>query len=127
MSFEKKQIDYTAEELKAIQDQWVKDKKRIDVDPAYDYIYDKDREYERHLNNENLKVLFRHAARLYRDIQHEKELILYPGEEQKIIKVFREVEKNGYYDRSKTEEKKVRSHFGKICSRQAYRKFKYKG
>ena len=127
MSPKRKSADYTEEELRAIKEQWLKNKMRIDVDPAYEYIYDRDREYVRHLNNENLSVLFRHAARLYRDIQHEKELILYAGEEQKIIKVFKEIERNGYYDRSKKEEKEVRTHLGKICSRQTYRKFKFKG
>ncbi|MEK7790055.1 MAG: hypothetical protein AAB309_00330 [Deltaproteobacteria bacterium] len=127
MSSKRKSDDYTEEELKAIKEQWLKDKMRIDADPTYEYIYDRDREYIRFLNNENLSILFRHAARLYRDIQHEKELILHPGEEQKIIEVFKKIEKDGYYDQSKKEEREVRAHFGKICSRQTYRKYFYKG
>jgi|SRR3989338_2642001 len=112
---------YTDEELEAIKEQWLKDKKRVDeeYEGRYDsYHWDKDKEYEKYLNNANLRALFRHAAFLFRGIFETGDLKLFPNEKPKIIDAYRRVLANGYYDRSKTREKEVRSHFGNAVKRQ---------
>src|SRR4051812_1243839 len=109
---------YSPEEIKSISEAWLKIKKQIDNDPLFGYYVDKDAEYRKYLNNTNLKMLFGHAARLYHQIHLGEEMALYPREQELIVKVYREIIENGYYSRSKFEEKKKRTWLGKIVSRQ---------
>lgn len=113
---------YTDEELAEIKKQWLKDKARIDDDPAYRYYLDRDREYERNLCNAPIRALFRHAAFL-KNGHRAKEVILYPREIELVPQVYRRIVENGYYSQSKDEEKKVRNWFAKAVSRQYYRKY----
>lgn len=115
--------EYSCEELKTIVDQWHQSKSRIDAELKGVYHYDVDKEYERSLCNKNLQMLFRHAAYLYRGI-FESDVFLYPNEESLIIQIYKRILSNGYYSRSKNEEKKVRARLGKIVSRQYYRRYK---
>ena len=66
MTPKKKSDSYTEQELHNIKEQWLKDKAKIDADMALGYPFDRDKEYEKHLNNANLRTLFHHAALLYR-------------------------------------------------------------
>lgn len=116
--------EYTEQELIQIKKQWLKDKAQIDANPAFSYYFDRDQEYERHLNNSNLKALFRHAARVRRWLIEQVSLHLYPREDQKVVEVYGKIIKHGYYSKSKTEEKKIRAWFGKTVSRQSYRKLR---
>ena len=109
---------YTDEELAAIRKQWLEDKKRVDEEFEGRYHWDRDKEYEKYLNNANLRALFRFAAFLYKGIFETDDLKLYPNEKPKIIDAYRRVLANGYYDRSKTREKEVRRHFGNAVKRQ---------
>ena len=110
---------YTDEELKAIKEQWLRDKKRVDEDHEGRYYnWDADKEYEKYLNNSNLRALFRHAAYLYKALFETGDLKLFPNEKPKIIDAYRRVLANGYYNQSKIREKEVRSHFGNIVKRQ---------
>src|SRR3989338_785755 len=115
---------YTEEELVIIKENWLNDKKRIDADLAYEYDIDKYREYSKYLDNRNLRLLFKHASYLYWKFMEDRGLILYPGEEKRIINSFRRIIENGYYDRSKEEEKRVRIHLANIIRRQTYRRYK---
>jgi len=111
---------YTDEELNAITEQWLKDKKRVDEEyEGRYYNWDVDKEYEKYLNNENLKALFRHAAYLYKALFETGDLKLFPNEKPKIIDAYRRVLANGYYNQSKTREKAVRTHLGHIVKRQS--------
>lgn len=109
MSAKKNSDFYLDEELKQIRELWLKDKARINDDPVFGYYFDRDQEYERHLNNANLRALFRHAARLRHQLIDGEMLYLYPGEAQEISKVYGRIVQNGYFSRSKQEEKRVRA------------------
>jgi hypothetical protein len=117
---------YSDEELKEIERQWLKQKTRIDADPVFGYYFDRENEYERHFKNVNLRILFRHAARLRRQLIEGEDIQFYPKEAELVSRVYDRMVKNGYYSRSKEEEKKVRAWLGKIVSRQYYRKLKKK-
>ena len=114
---------YTEEELGEIKEQWLKDKKRIDADPAYEYHHDRDREYKRYLYNKDLQKLFGHAAYLFRGLQ-EGDMFIYPNEKALISKAYQEIVKNGYFTVSKKYEKKISNWLAKAVSRQTYRRFK---
>src|SRR3990167_3098723 len=102
---------YTEEELRIIKEKWLTDKKRIDETLSHNYYYDRDKEYERHLNNKNLQMLFRWASHLREGIV-ENDVFLYPRELPLVGKVYEEILKNGYYTKSKQEEKRVRAWLG---------------
>lgn len=127
MTPKKKSDHYTEQELKEIKAQWIKDKTRIDADPKFGYYFDRDKEYERHLHNKNLQAMFRHAARIRRQLFEGEPVHLYPSEPRMVSKVYEKVVKDGYYSESKSEEKKTRAWLGKIISRQTYRKLKKPG
>ena len=109
---------YTEEELKAITEQWLRDKKQVDEEYEGRYHWDKDKEYEKYFNNARLEKLFRHAAFLYKALFETGDLKLYPNEKPKIIDVYRRMLANGYYDQSKIREKEVSSHLGNAVKRQ---------
>jgi hypothetical protein len=118
-----KKQEYSEEELIKISEEWKTQKAKIDSDNIGVYHYDLDRIYERVLSNENLRVLFRHAAYLYRGL-HEGGLVIYAGEQKLIVEVYRGILQNGYYSKNRAEEKRVRAHLGKAVSRQYYHKLK---
>src|SRR3989338_15408 len=115
---------YTEEELKLIKEQWLRDKQSVDSDPAYEYYVDRWFAYKKFLHNKNLQALYGHAAQLYRLLQDNELYFVYKDEDIKITKAFKRIIENGYYSRSKEDEKKVRVHLGKIVKRQTYRRFK---
>ena len=117
---------YTEYELKTIKAEWYRDKAKIDADPAYSYYWDRDSEYEKYLHNANLRALFRHAAKLFKQYQENDYQHLYPNEIPLITDVYRRILKNGYYSESKSEEKRVRNWLAKAVSRQYYLKYKKK-
>lgn len=118
MSPRKSADSYSDQELKEITERWRQDKARIDADPALGYYRDRDKEYERHLCNANLKALFRHAAWLRNQRIEGYEPVLYSKEIPLISEVYRGIVQNGYFSRSKATEKKIRAWLGKIVSRQ---------
>src|SRR3989338_4659306 len=118
---------YTDEELKTIREQWLKDKKRIDEVCEGFYPRDLDREYVKYLNNKNLQMLFKFASHLYWGNNVEGEFLVYPEEEILIGQAYKEILKNGYYDKSKKEEKRVRRCLGIAVKRQTYRRYFTKG
>ncbi len=110
---------YTDEELKAIKEQWLKDKKQVDEEyEGRYYKWDVDKEYEKYFNNARLRKLFCHAAFLYKGLFETGDLKLHPNEKPKIIEVYRRILIDGYYTQSKIREKDVSAHLGKIISRQ---------
>ncbi len=115
---------YTNEELEKIKAQWRIDKARIDANLAFGYQHDKDSEYMQCLHNSNLRALFKHAARIRRWLIEEEPIWLYPEEYEKVTKVYERIMKDGYYEKSKLEEKTIRAWFGKIVSRQSFQRFK---
>ena len=108
---------YTDEELNAIKEQWLKDKKQVDEKMEGHYHWDKDKEYEKYFSNARLRKLFRHAAFLYRGM-NEAGFLIYSNEEPLIIEVYRRMLENGYYTQSKIREKAVSSHLGNAVKRQ---------
>lgn len=123
MVLKKKSEFYSDEELKKITEQWLEDKARIDADLTYGYYWDRDKEYERHLNNANLRALFRSVIRLLHGMKSGEQLHLYPREIPLIPEVYRRIVKDGYYSPSKKEEKRVRAWIGKAVSRQYWKKY----
>lgn len=119
----KSKFYYTDEELKIIKEQWLKDRARIDSDTTYGYYWDRHSEYAKYLATENLRTMFRMVAHLYRHLQDGAHLYLYMNEDILITDVFRRIEANGYFDKSKIKEKKNRTRIGKISSRQSYRRY----
>ncbi|MBI2026779.1 MAG: hypothetical protein HYS98_03095 [Deltaproteobacteria bacterium] len=109
---------YTDEELATIKEKWLKDKEQVDKEYEGQYHWDRDKAYEKYLNNANLRALFRFAAFLYKGIFETGDLKLFPNEHPKIIDAYRRVLANGYYDQSKIREKEVRRHFGNAVKRQ---------
>lgn len=127
MSAKKQSSDkYTIDELKTIRAEWYRDKAKVDADPAYSYYWDLDVEYEKYLNNENLRALFRHAAKLYKQYQENDYQHLYKDEISLITDVYRGVLENGFYSESKSEERRARLWLAKAISRQYYLKYKKK-
>lgn len=118
---------YTDEELKAIQEQWLRDRARIDDDwVRFGYYYDKDAEYKKYLDNENLRMLFSHAAFLHKRCLHEGDFILYQPTERLVLDVYWRIVEHGYYSKSKKEEKWARVKLAKAVSRYHYEKIKPK-
>jgi len=115
---------YSLVEIQEMKSEWLKKRNEISRDPLFAYYFDRDQELQKFLNNANLKAMFRHASHLYHKIQQGEEIHLYPREQAMIVKPYREIMENGYYDRSKAEEKRIRAWLGKIVSRQTYRRYK---
>ncbi|OGQ37115.1 MAG: hypothetical protein A3F16_01980 [Deltaproteobacteria bacterium RIFCSPHIGHO2_12_FULL_43_9] len=114
---------YTDEELYAIKKKWLENKQHIDNSLPHFYYYDRDKKYEIHLNNKNLQMLFRWASYLREGVV-ENDVYLYPDELKLVTKVYEEIIKNGYYNKSKEEEKRIRSWLGKAVKRQSYIHYK---
>ncbi|OGQ33472.1 MAG: hypothetical protein A3F16_08740 [Deltaproteobacteria bacterium RIFCSPHIGHO2_12_FULL_43_9] len=123
-AFKRESNLYTKDELKTIKAEWSRDKAIIDADPAYSYYWDRDAEYEKYLHNSNLRALFRHAAKLYKQYQENDYQHLYPDEIPLITDVYRRILENGYYSESKSKEKRARLWLAKAVSRQYYLKYK---
>jgi hypothetical protein len=115
---------YTDEELKGITVQWLRDKTRIDQGMEGLYLPDIDNAYIPYLYNKNLQVLFRHAVYLYHFGVKTGEFIFYRDEEKLVSEVYGRIKRDGYYDKSKIWEKRVRVRLGNAVKRQTYRKFK---
>ena len=115
---------YTDEELKEIKEQWLKDKARIDREMEGMYLPDIDRAYIPYLHNKNLQALFRYAIYLYHFGVKTGEFIFYRDEQELVSQVYGRIKRDGYYDRSKEFEKRVRARLGNAVKRQTYRKFK---
>ncbi|OGQ13662.1 MAG: hypothetical protein A3B70_05640 [Deltaproteobacteria bacterium RIFCSPHIGHO2_02_FULL_40_11] len=110
---------YTEEELRQITEQWRKDKKRVDEEyiGRY-YARDVDREYEKYLNNKNLRRLFNFASFCYHGIR-DADIVLYRDEPKIAEKAYWGILENGYYDKSKLKEKEDRRKLG-IAVRRYY-------
>ena len=117
---------YTEEELWEIKEQWLEDKKRIDQEMEGMYLRDIDVAYIKYLANKNLQVLFKHAIKLYWDGLVHPDYFLYKEEQEYVARAYREIKTNGYYNRSKKEEKRVRARLGIAVKRYTYRLFKKK-
>ena len=114
---------YTEAELKLIKEQWLRDKQHVDEKMKGLYHRDVDQEYEKYLNNLNLRRLFNFAVFLYRGIQ-DADVMLYDDEQALVSKVYGRIVENGYYDQSKTKEKDIRTRLGKAVRRQYWLRYK---
>ena len=114
---------YTDLELKAIREQWLIDKGRVDQETEGFYPRDKDHAYIKYFCNRNLQAMFRFATYLYHGAIIEGDLFLYPDEETLVVDVYERMKNNGYYDQSKQKEKSVRTRLGIAVKRQTYRKY----